>query len=145
VEAKKETHLSVEAMARWLARDLDHEEVLARIVPHLLALCPTAARSYEEVLRLSGVRALGTNGSPSSKGCGRRSSGPSWPSGRSRRSSPPSSADERFHQLGALPALLKEAGAGVLDPARAIDWRSWRSASASFLVEVSYDPDWCST
>src|SRR5262249_23065313 len=52
VEPMKETHLSVETMARWLARDLDHEEVLARVVPHLLAACPSCRASYEEVLRL---------------------------------------------------------------------------------------------
>src|SRR5262249_31802309 len=52
VGAVKETHLSVEMMARWLAPDLDHETVLGAVVPHVLALCPGCRESYEEVQRL---------------------------------------------------------------------------------------------
>ena len=143
MEAKKETHLSVEAMARWLARDLDHEEVLARIVPHLLALCPDCRASYEEVLRLKrefehwdervavleGLRAPELWAEPAERPFEAQLAAVL--------------ADERFHNWGLCQLLLKESlAAGVLDPARAIDLAELAVRVSEFLVEVSYDPDW---
>ncbi len=48
----KENHLSIETLARWLAGDLEHEELLREVVPHFLAACPTCQGTYEELRRL---------------------------------------------------------------------------------------------
>jgi len=46
------SHLSLETIAKWLSGRLEHDEVRSQVVPHLLSLCPSCTRSYEEVLRL---------------------------------------------------------------------------------------------
>ena len=143
MEPKQETHLTVETMARWLARDLDHEEVLASIVPHLLALCPACRESYEEVLRLK--REFEHWDERVAVLEGRRA-----PELLAELVPRPFEeqlaavlADERFHNWGLCQLLLRESlAAGVLDPARAIDLAELAVRVSEFLVEVSYDPDW---
>ena len=48
----KDSHLSLETMARWLAGELDHREVLMNVVPHLVASCPVCRGLQEEIRRL---------------------------------------------------------------------------------------------
>lgn len=45
-------HLSLEVLARWLAGDLSHDEVLRDVVPHLVERCPTCRRREKEIRRL---------------------------------------------------------------------------------------------
>src|SRR6476659_7710398 len=47
-----EDHLSIETLARWLAGDLEHEELVDRVIPHFLAVCPVCRETYEEIARL---------------------------------------------------------------------------------------------
>jgi len=48
----KDAHLSLETLAKWLAGDLDPEELHTQIVPHLLAGCPVCSGRYDEIQRL---------------------------------------------------------------------------------------------
>lgn len=48
----KENHLSLETLAKWLAGRLEHDVVLQRIVPHLLATCPVCRDRFEEIRQL---------------------------------------------------------------------------------------------
>jgi tetratricopeptide (TPR) repeat protein len=45
-------HPSLETMARLLASDLSHEELLREVIPHLLDRCPECRRQNDEILRL---------------------------------------------------------------------------------------------
>ncbi len=45
-------HLRLEVLARWLAGELPHDEVLRDVVPHFMARCPTCRRREEEIRRL---------------------------------------------------------------------------------------------
>lgn len=45
-------HPSLETMARLLASDLSHEELLREVIPHLLDCCPECRRQGDEILRL---------------------------------------------------------------------------------------------
>jgi len=47
-----EDHLSIETLARWLSGDLEHEELVSRVIPHFLAVCPVCRETHEEILRL---------------------------------------------------------------------------------------------
>ena len=46
------SHPSIETLAKLLAGDLSHEELLAEVVPHLLERCPECRQRHEEILRL---------------------------------------------------------------------------------------------
>ena len=48
----EDTHPSLEMLARWLAGELEHEEVLREVVPHLVASCPVCRKLREEIRRL---------------------------------------------------------------------------------------------
>lgn len=45
-------HLSLEILASWLSGELPHDEVVRRVVPHLISSCAVCQQRYEEVLRL---------------------------------------------------------------------------------------------
>ncbi len=45
-------HPSIDILAKLLAGDLPHDELLTRVVPHLLELCPVCRESQAEILRL---------------------------------------------------------------------------------------------
>lgn len=46
------SHLSIETLAKMLAGDLSHEELLAEVVPHLLERCTECRHLHGEILRL---------------------------------------------------------------------------------------------
>jgi tetratricopeptide (TPR) repeat protein len=143
VEPMKENHLSVETMARWLARDLDHEEVLAQIVPHVLALCPGCRTSYEEVLRLQ--REVEHWDERIAVLEGREA--PALLAELAPRTFEEQLAavrnDERFQNWGLCQLLLKESlKSGVEEPAQAIAWAELAVRITEHLVEAAYDPDW---
>jgi tetratricopeptide (TPR) repeat protein len=45
-------HLSLETLAKLLAGDLSHEELLTEVIPHILERCPECRSRHEEILRL---------------------------------------------------------------------------------------------
>ena len=45
-------HPSIDNLAKLLAGDLPHEDLLAGVIPHLLELCPVCRQHHEEILRL---------------------------------------------------------------------------------------------
>jgi tetratricopeptide (TPR) repeat protein len=51
-KALKGTHLSIETLARLLAGDLDHEELLGQVLPHFLARCPACQSKFQEIQQL---------------------------------------------------------------------------------------------
>lgn len=48
----EENHLSLETLAKWLAGRLEHDVVLQRIVPHLIATCPGCRERFEQIRQL---------------------------------------------------------------------------------------------
>ena len=48
----KDAHLSLELMAKWLAGDLEHDDLQTKVIPHLLASCPGCRERHEEIQRL---------------------------------------------------------------------------------------------
>ncbi len=48
----KDAHLSLEMMAKWLAGDLESDDLYTKVIPHLLASCPACSERYEEIQRL---------------------------------------------------------------------------------------------
>jgi hypothetical protein len=48
----EDVHPSLETLARWLAGELEHEEVLREVVPHLVASCPICRSLRDEICRL---------------------------------------------------------------------------------------------
>lgn len=48
----EENHLSLETLAKWLSGRLEHDVVLQRIVPHLIATCPVCRERYEQIRQL---------------------------------------------------------------------------------------------
>ena len=48
----KDAHLSIETLAKVLAGDLDYEQLIGTVIPHLLAQCPVCNRQHQEILRL---------------------------------------------------------------------------------------------
>lgn len=47
-----ESHPSLETLARWLAGELEHDEVLREVAPHLTGNCPVCRLQEEEIRRL---------------------------------------------------------------------------------------------
>jgi tetratricopeptide (TPR) repeat protein len=47
-----ENHLSLEVLAKLLAGDLGHEELVTQVIPHFLGKCPGCRRKFEEISRL---------------------------------------------------------------------------------------------
>jgi hypothetical protein len=45
-------HPSIDILAKLLAGDLPHEDLLTRVVPHLMELCPVCRASQAEIQRL---------------------------------------------------------------------------------------------
>jgi tetratricopeptide (TPR) repeat protein len=139
----KETHLSVEMMARWLARDLDHETVLGQVVPHVLAVCPGCRESYEEVQRL--LRELEHWDERVAVTEGRQA--PVLYAELKEWSFEEQLAavrnEERFQNWGLCQLLLKESLEAVFEePLRAIDLAELGVRVTEYLVEEAYDPDW---
>lgn len=115
-------HLSLETLARWLAGEMEHEEVLREVAPHLMASCPLCQRLHDEIRHLqedSGhwsevVAVIETHEAPAL-------------AARLLRHSPEEQPrmvdeDESFHTWGLCQYLLKASQEAVFrDPSRAID------------------------
>lgn len=48
----KDAHLSLEVMAKWLAGDLDPEDLHSQVVPHFLAGCAVCQDRFDQIQRL---------------------------------------------------------------------------------------------
>jgi tetratricopeptide (TPR) repeat protein len=140
---KREAHLSVETMARWLSRDLDHETVLADVVPHVVAVCPGCRESYEEVLRLQrefehwDERVAVIEGRQAPALLAELLPLPFEDQLAAVR------GEERFQNWGLCQLLLRESlGAVCEDPTRAISLAELGVRITEYLVEEAYDPEW---
>jgi tetratricopeptide (TPR) repeat protein len=140
---KREAHLSVETMARWLSRDLDHETVLADVVPHVVAVCPGCRESYEEVLRLQrefehwDERVAVIEGRQAPILLAELLPLPFEQQLAAVR------GEERFQNWGLCQLLLRESlGAVFEDPTRAISLAELGVRITEYLVEEAYDPEW---
>jgi tetratricopeptide (TPR) repeat protein len=142
-QEKKEAHLSVETMARWLSRDLDHETVLADVVPHVVAVCPGCRESYEEVLRLQrefehwDERVAVIEGRQAPILLAELLPLPFEAQLAAVR------GEERFQNWGLCHLLLRESQeAAFEDPTRAISLAELGVRISEYLVEEAYDPEW---
>lgn len=48
----QDDHPSLETLARWLAGELDHDEVRRKLAPHFLEKCSVCRQMREEIERL---------------------------------------------------------------------------------------------
>lgn len=48
----EDTHLSLDVLALWLSNRLEHEDVLTKVVPHLMESCGTCRERFAEIGRL---------------------------------------------------------------------------------------------
>ncbi len=136
-------HLSVEKMARWLAGDLPHEEVLRDVVPHLVARCPRCRAAEDEVRRLQ--REVEHWDERVAVFEGRQApellaeiEGLALDDQLARVR-----GEERFQSWGLCRLLLRRSfEAGLDDPGRAVGLAEVAVVVAELLVEDAYDPHW---
>lgn len=137
----KDTHPSLETLARWLAGELEHEEVLREVAPHLVASCPVCQHLREEIRRLqdeSGhwnevVAVLETQEAPAL--AARLQDRPQEERMRL------ASEDESLHTWGLCQYFLQASREAVFqDPAQAVDWARLAVRLSDHLSQ-SYHPD----
>ncbi|HXO18553.1 MAG TPA: hypothetical protein VOA87_01370 [Thermoanaerobaculia bacterium] len=138
----KDAHLSLETLARWLAGDLSHEDLMREVVAHLMARCPTCQRRYDEVQRLQrelehwDERVAVFEGQEAPELYERLASLPFDEQVALVRD------DESLHTWGLCQLLLKRsAEAAFDDPARAVNLAELAVLVARDLDEA-YDPHW---
>jgi tetratricopeptide (TPR) repeat protein len=138
----EDAHLSLETLARWLAGELEHEEVLREVAPHLVASCPVCRYLREEIRRLqdeSGhwnevVAVLETREAPAL--AARLQDRPQEERMRLV------SEDESLHTWGLCQYFLRASREAVFqDPAQAVDWARL-AVRLSDHLGASYHPDW---
>ena len=137
-----ENHLSLETMAKLLAGDLSHDELVAQVVPHLLERCPDCRGQYEEIRRLQ--EEIGH-----------------WDERVAVFEGPESHellavlaelpfddqlalvlADESFQTWGLCQLLLKQSlSAGFQDASKAVNYAEL-AVTISKHLEDTYDPHW---
>lgn len=138
----EDAHLSLETLARWLAGELEHEEVLREVVPHLVATCPICCRLGEEIRRLQNesghwsevVAVLETREAPALA---------ALLEGRSHEERMRlASEDESLHTWGLCQYFLRAGRKAVFqDPSQAVDWARLAVRLSDHLGEM-YHPDW---
>lgn len=135
-------HPSIDILAKLLAGDLPHDDLLARVVPHLLELCPDCRQRHEEILRLQ--KEIGHWDERVAVIEGREA--PELLARLRRRPFDEQVSlvtnDESFHLWGLAQLLIKESrDEAARDAAKAVD-------DAELAVKVSqnlgeaYDPHW---
>jgi len=136
-------HLSVETMARWLAGDLAHEEVLRHVAGHLVARCPRCRAARDEVDRLQREvehwdEKVAVFEGRQAPGLLAEIDGLSLDEQLARVR-----GEERFQTWGLCRLLLRRSfEAGLDDPGRAVGLAEVAVAVAELLVEDAYDPHW---
>lgn len=136
-------HPTLETMADWMSGRLEHEEVLGRILPHLVARCPKCRRVRERILALQeefghwdesiavreGLAAPGLLAELMAV----------EPSARWLRIE----EDERFHLWGLAELLLKKSAEAVTEaPLAAADLAEAAVRLVRHLPPAAYHPDW---
>lgn len=139
----EQTHLSVETWALWLSGSLPHEDVLTRIVPHLLAHCPSCRIAYEEVLRYQrefdhwDERVAVFEGQEAPELFAELEPWPFEQQLERVRN------EERFQTWGLCQLLLKKSlEAGFEEPSKAVAFADLGVLISNLLVEEAYDPNW---
>jgi hypothetical protein len=135
-------HPSLETLAKLLAGDLTHDDLLTRVIPHLFEMCPVCRERHEEILRLQKeighwderVAVMETHEAAELL---------------ARLKKRPFdeqlnlvSNDESFHIWGVAQLLLKESREAIpSDAARATDYAELAVKVSQNLGEA-YDPHW---
>jgi hypothetical protein len=135
-------HPSLETLAKLLAGDLAHEDLLTQVVPHLLELCPVCRERQAEILRLQEdlghwderVAVMESQQAPELLARLRKR-----PFDEQVRLV---TNDEAFHLWGLAQLLLKESQKAVAEtPGQATDLAELAVIVAQNLGEA-YDPHW---
>ena len=138
----KDHHPSLETLARWLAGELEHEQVRRELAPHFLESCPACRTLRDEIDRLleeSGhwdetVAVLESREAPALLGLLDAGSHAE----RMRRAE----EIEELHTWGVCQLLLKQVREQVFsDPTRAVETAQLAVRLAEHLG-ASYHPDW---
>lgn len=138
----KDDHPSLETLARWLAGELEHEQVRRELAPHFLQSCPACRTLRDEIERLleeSGhwnetVAVLESREAPALLGL----LGAGSHAERMRRAE----EVEELHTWGVCQLLLKQVREQVFfDPAGAVETAQLAVRLAEHLG-AAYHPDW---
>jgi tetratricopeptide (TPR) repeat protein len=138
----RDDHPSLETLARWLAGELEHEQVRRELAPHFLESCPvcrTLRDKIESLTKESGhwnesVAVLESQEAPALLGL----LGEGSHAERMRRAE----EIEELHTWGVCQLLLKQVREQVFsDPARAVETAQWAVRLAEHLGDA-YHPDW---
>ena len=135
-------HPSIDILAQLLAGDLPHEDLLTRVVPHLLELCPVCRERQAEILRLQ--QEIGHWDERVAVSESREA-----PELLARLEKRPFDEqislvtnDESFHLWGLAQLLIKESRAAVsTDAGKATDYAELAVKVTQNLGEA-YDPHW---
>ena len=135
-------HPSLETLAKLLAGDLSHEDLLLRVIPHFLEQCPICRERHQEILRLQ--KEIGHWDERVAVMEGREA-----PELLARLEGLPFDEqlslvtdDESFHIWSLAQLLLKQSReAAATDAGRAIDFAELAVKISRQLGEV-YDPHW---
>ena len=135
-------HPSIDNLAKLLAGDLSHEDLLTGVVPHLLELCPVCRQRHEEILRMQ--KEIGHWDERVAVLEGREA--PELLARLRRRPFDEQVSlvtnDESFHIWGLAQLLIKESREAVArDAAKAVDDAELAVKVAQNLGEA-YDPHW---
>jgi tetratricopeptide (TPR) repeat protein len=139
----RDEHLSLDTLASWLAGELPHEEVLQRVVPHLLDHCPSCRQRHEDVLIWQrevehwneAVAVREGRQAPEQFARLRELSFEEQLQSVER--------DAEFQTWGLCQLLLRESREAVLDaPARAVELAEMATRIAEVLPGEAYDPHW---
>ena len=135
-------HPSIDNLAKLLAGDLPHEDLLAGVVPHLLELCPVCRQHHEEILRIQKeighwderVAVIESREAPELLARLRRRPFDEQVNLVTN--------DERFHLWGLAQLLIKESHEAVTrNAAKAVD-DSELAVKVSQNLGEAYDPHW---
>lgn len=135
-------HPSIETLAKLLAGDLSHEELLTEVIPHFLERCPECRHRHEEILRLQkemghwDERVAVLEGPQAAELFAKLKDLP-FDEQLSQVTD-----DETFHIWGVCQLLLKESlEAAMEDAGRAVNFAELGVKVAQTLGDA-YDPNW---
>jgi hypothetical protein len=135
-------HPSIETLAKLLAGDLSHEDLLALVIPHLVEQCPGCRERYEEILGLQtelghwDERVVVMEGRQAPDLLAKLAGLPI------DRQLALVTDDESFHTWGLCQLLLaRSLEASSDDPGRALDCAELAVEISQHLGEA-YDPNW---
>jgi hypothetical protein len=142
VSSVRDDHPTLETLARWLAGELEHEQVRLELAPHFLGNCPVCREMREEIDRLlaesghwdEAVAVVETREAPERL----RLLGEGPHAERMRRAA----EVEELHTWGVCRLLLEKVREQVFsDPSAAVETAHLAVRLAEHLGET-YHPDW---